>query len=92
MSVNKAPAPLRDLAPASQPISQPLHSPQHPAHPHIQTQTGLRYPNNGKTIYQRPLNRTRTAESSQAAFAYLFSEMVGYAQRRVTGIQDLEKR
>jgi len=54
--------------------------------------TGLRYPSNGKTIYHRPLNRTKTAELSQASFAYLFSEMVSYAQRRVTGIQDLEKR
>ncbi|KAI6377887.1 hypothetical protein MCOR25_002403 [Pyricularia grisea] len=54
--------------------------------------SGLRYPANGKTIYHRPLNRSRTGELSQAAFAYLFSEMVTYAQRRVTGIQDLEKR
>lgn len=53
---------------------------------------GLRYPSNGKTIYTRPLNRTRTTEISHAAFAYLFSEMISYAQRRVTGIQDLEKR
>jgi hypothetical protein len=55
-------------------------------------QSGLRYPTNGKTIYHRPLNRTKTAELSQSSFAYLFSEMVSYAQRRVTGIQDLEKR
>ncbi|OIW30371.1 trafficking protein particle complex subunit 5 [Coniochaeta ligniaria NRRL 30616] len=55
-------------------------------------QSGLRYPTNGKTIYHRPLNRTKTAELSQSSFAYLFSEMVTYAQRRVTGIQDLEKR
>ncbi|KAJ4288268.1 Trafficking protein particle complex subunit 31 [Collariella sp. IMI 366227] len=55
-------------------------------------QTGLRYPSNGKTIYHRPLNRTKTAELSQSSFAYLFSEMVSYAQRRVTGIQELEKR
>lgn len=53
---------------------------------------GLRYPTNGKTIYSRTLNRTRTSELSQASFAYLFGEMVSYAQRRVTGIQDLEKR
>lgn len=53
---------------------------------------GLRYPSNGKTIYHRPLNRSKTAELSQASFAYLFSEMVSYAQRKVTGIQDLEKR
>lgn len=53
---------------------------------------GLRYPTNGKTIYHRPLNRSKTAELSQASFAYLFSEMVSYAQKRVTGIQELEKR
>lgn len=54
--------------------------------------SGLRYPTNGKTIYSRTLNRTRTSELSQASFAYLFSEMVNYAQRRVKDIQDLEKR
>lgn len=54
--------------------------------------SGLRYPTNGKTIYHRTLNRTRTSELSQASFAFLFAEMVSYAQRRVTGIQDLEKR
>lgn len=53
---------------------------------------GLRIPSSGKTIYTRPLNRTKTSEISKAAFAYLFSEMITYAQRRVTGIQDLEKR
>ncbi|MCJ1247355.1 TRAPP subunit trs31 [Trapelia coarctata] len=53
---------------------------------------GLRTPSNRKTIYDRNLNRTRTAELSRASFAYLFSEMVSYAQKRVTGIQDLEKR
>lgn len=52
----------------------------------------LRYPSNGKTIYHRPLARGRTSELSQASFAYLFSEMVSYAQKRVTGISDLEKR
>lgn len=55
-------------------------------------QPGLRYPSNGKTVYHRPLNRSRTQELSQASFAYLFGEMVSYAQKRVTGIQDLEKR
>jgi trafficking protein particle complex subunit 5 len=55
-------------------------------------QPGLRYPSNGKTIYHRPLNRTKTAELSQSSFAYLFSEMVTYAQRRVKGIQELEQR
>ncbi|MCJ1356774.1 MAG: TRAPP subunit trs31 [Icmadophila ericetorum] len=54
--------------------------------------SGLRTPLNRRTIYDRNLNRTRTAELSRASFAYLFSEMVGYAQKRVTGIQDLERR
>ncbi|KAI9803174.1 MAG: hypothetical protein M1825_001965 [Sarcosagium campestre] len=54
--------------------------------------TGLRYPTNKKTIYDRNLNRSRTAQLNRASFAFLFSEMIIYAQRRVTGIQDLEKR
>lgn len=45
-----------------------------------------------KTIYDVPINRRRNAELSRASFAYLFSEMITYAQRRVTGITDLEKR
>jgi len=53
---------------------------------------GLRTPSNRKTIYDRNLNRSRTAELSRASFAYLFGEMVSYAQKRVTGIQDLERR
>ncbi|EEH40489.2 BET3 family protein [Paracoccidioides lutzii Pb01] len=57
-----------------------------------QPSTGLRVPSNKKTIYDRNLNRSRNAELSKASFAYLFSEMVVYAQRRVTGIQDLERR
>ncbi|KAK8067118.1 trafficking protein particle complex subunit 5 protein [Apiospora hydei] len=55
-------------------------------------QPGLRYPSNGKTIYHRPLNRSKTSELSQASFAYLFSEMVQYASKRIESIQDLEKR
>ncbi|KAF2103886.1 TRAPP I complex [Rhizodiscina lignyota] len=54
--------------------------------------SGLRYPSNRKTIYDRNLNRSKNAELSRAAFAYLFVEMISYAQRRVTGIADLEKR
>jgi trafficking protein particle complex subunit 5 len=53
---------------------------------------GLRYPSNKKTIYDRNLNRSKNAELSRAAFAYLFVEMISYAQKRVTGIADLEKR
>ncbi|KAJ5279541.1 hypothetical protein N7478_004913 [Penicillium angulare] len=67
--------------------TQIAQQPQSPA----QT-PGLRVPSNRKTIYDRHLNRSRNAELSRASFAYLFAEMVTYAQRRVTGIQDLEKR
>ncbi|KAJ9656569.1 Trafficking protein particle complex subunit 31 [Coniosporium apollinis] len=54
--------------------------------------SGLRYPTNKKTIYDRNLHRSKGAELSRAAFAYLFVEMISYAQKRVTGIADLEKR
>lgn len=43
-------------------------------------------------IYDRPLNKTRTAEVSASAFAFLFSEIVQYMQKRVSGINDLERR
>ncbi|KAJ5909112.1 hypothetical protein N7495_001794 [Penicillium taxi] len=73
------------------PTSNEKPSPQLPPTPQPTT-TGLRVPSNRKTIYDRHLNRSRTGELSRASFAYLFAEMVTYAQRRVTGIQDLEKR
>ncbi|KAL9630822.1 MAG: hypothetical protein Q9164_006223 [Protoblastenia rupestris] len=70
--------------PTQQSSSQPKPPPQH--------HTGLRTPSNRKTIYDRNINRSRTAELSRASFAYLFAEMVSYAQKKVTGIQDLERR
>lgn len=44
------------------------------------------------TIYDRNLNKTRTAEVSASAFTFLFSEMIQYTQKRVSGIEDLERR
>ena len=79
------------------PSPKPLPSPQRPA-PQSSKSTqqqhsgGLRVPSNRKTIYDWNINRTRTAELSRASFAYLFAEMVSYAQKRVTGTQDLERR
>ena len=73
---------------ASSTSLQQQRMPQQPTQQHA----GLRTPSNRKTIYDRNLNRTRTAELSRASFAYLFGEMVGYAQKKVTGIQDLERR
>ncbi|TFK76673.1 TRAPP I complex [Pluteus cervinus] len=49
--------------------------------------TGVR-PN----IYERNLNKTRFAEVSLSSFAFLFSELVQYTQKRVNGINDLERR
>ncbi|KAI5120233.1 hypothetical protein M0805_000047 [Coniferiporia weirii] len=43
-------------------------------------------------IYERNLNKTRTAEVSLSAYAFLFSEIVQYTQKRVSGIGDLERR
>ncbi|RMZ76827.1 hypothetical protein DV738_g4759, partial [Chaetothyriales sp. CBS 135597] len=56
------------------------------------TAGGLRVPYSRKTIYDRHLNRSRNAELSRSAFAFLFMEIVAYAHKRVTGIQDFEKR
>jgi hypothetical protein len=83
MSTNNAALPQSSASDRQQ-VSQQPSTP-------LPTQ-GLRVPSNRKTIYDRHLNRSRNAESSRASFAYLFGEMVTYAQRRVTGIQDLEKR
>ncbi|KAG5353865.1 hypothetical protein C0989_001117 [Termitomyces sp. Mn162] len=44
------------------------------------------------TIYDRNLNKTRVAEVSASAFSFLFSEIVQYTQKRVSGINDLERR
>ena len=68
-----------------------MSNPPHGAGP-AREPPGLRHPTNGKTIYHRPLNRTRTAELSRSSFAYLFSEMVSYAQRRVPDVTDLEQQ
>ncbi|RDB29171.1 Transport protein particle subunit trs31 [Hypsizygus marmoreus] len=43
-------------------------------------------------IYDRNLNKTRVSEVSASAFAFLFSEVVQYTQKRVSGINDLERR
>lgn len=47
----------------------------------------LRRPN----ILERNLNKTKGSEVSLAAYAFLYSEMLQYSQKKVSGIQDLEK-
>ncbi|KAF9513072.1 hypothetical protein BS47DRAFT_1344792 [Hydnum rufescens UP504] len=57
--------------------------------------TALSTTANNKTraaIYDRNLNKTRTAQVSLSAYAFLFSEIVQYTQKRVSGIGDLERR
>lgn len=43
-------------------------------------------------IYDRNLNRSRGLELSHSAYALLFAEMVTYAQNKVEGIAELERR
>lgn len=52
----------------------------------------MRYPSNKKSIYDRNLNRSKNAELSRAAFAYLFIEMIAYAQKGAKDVGDLEQR
>lgn len=54
--------------------------------------SNLRYSSSRKSIYDRHLNRTQRSELSKSSFAFLFGEMVQYTQKRVSGIQDLEKK
>lgn len=75
--------------PVTRPQSQQIGQQQLPQRPHSNS---TRASNTKRTIYDRNLNRSRNAELSRSSFAYLFGEMVSYAQKRVTGIADLEKR
>ncbi|KAL1930802.1 hypothetical protein VTP01DRAFT_10964 [Rhizomucor pusillus] len=45
-----------------------------------------------KSILERNLNKTKGHEVSLSAQTFLFSEMLQYAQKRVSGIQDLERK
>ena len=63
-----------------------------PSAPAIATAAGTPKPLSRPNIYDRPLNKTRTAEVSASAHAFLFSEIVQYMQKRVSGINDLERR
>ncbi|KAJ3502147.1 hypothetical protein NMY22_g18683 [Coprinellus aureogranulatus] len=43
-------------------------------------------------IYDRSINKARASEVSASAYAFLFSEIVQYTQKRVSGIADFERR
>jgi len=63
-----------------------------PNTPSINTTLGTPRPNLRPNVYDRHLNKTRAAEVSASSFAYLFSQVVQYTQKRVSGINDLERR
>ncbi|GAA5979922.1 hypothetical protein JCM21900_003439 [Sporobolomyces salmonicolor] len=64
------------------PIPQP--SPALPPLPANQKRTSA--------IYDRPLVKSRGAEVSLGAWAFLFGEIIQYTQKRVSGISEFEKR
>lgn len=43
-------------------------------------------------IYDRNLSKARASEVSASAYAFMFSEIVQYTQKRVSGINDFERR
>ncbi|OBZ79876.1 Transport protein particle subunit trs31 [Grifola frondosa] len=63
-----------------------------PSAPSINTAVSTPKPGLRPNIYDRSLNKTRASEVSAPAFAFLFSEIVQYTQKRVSGINDLERR
>lgn len=63
-----------------------------PSAPSVNTTLGTPKSAVRPNIYDRNLNKSRSTEVSAAAFAFLFSEVVQYTQKRVTGIADLERR
>ncbi|KAF3930582.1 hypothetical protein ABW19_dt0204328 [Dactylella cylindrospora] len=81
----------RDPSPFSPQSVSSATSPT-PKYSNLTTSTNLRYSLTRKTIYDRHLNRTKTSELSKSAFAFLFGEMVQHAQKKVYGVQDLEKK
>ncbi|TDL28930.1 TRAPP I complex [Rickenella mellea] len=60
--------------------------------PSISTAIGAGKLGSRPNIYDRSLSKTRTSDVSLSAFAFLFSEIVQYTQKRVNGINDLERR
>lgn len=71
--------------PAKDPIFTPLPQPK----PH---QPSLRYPSNRKTIYDRNLNRTKSAEAAQASFAFLFNTLISYHHSKSGSVSEIEAR
>jgi hypothetical protein len=58
----------------------------------IHTTLSSAKPASRPNIYDRNLNKTRITEVSASSLSFLFSEIVQYTQKRVSGINDLERR
>ncbi|KAF8320543.1 TRAPP complex subunit trs31 [Cantharellus anzutake] len=61
-------------------------------HPISTTATNASAAKARSAIYDRNLNKSRMSQVSLSAYAFLFSEIVQYTQKRVSGIGDLERR
>lgn len=75
-------------------LSSSVNSPRFSVPPGVPISTAGGTPKAGirPNIYDRSLNKTRTTEVSLSAYAFLFSEIIQYTQKRVNGIGDLERR
>ncbi|KIL70594.1 hypothetical protein M378DRAFT_472384 [Amanita muscaria Koide BX008] len=78
-------------------LSVPSNSSQtsvdHPSSSRFSLPSAAQKPNPSRpSIYDKNLNKSRFAEVSGSSFAFLFSEIVQYTQKRVSGINDLERR
>lgn len=84
------PFPFLFVMPSQQqpPTAKSTYTPLPPPAPY----TPLRYPRSGKTIYDRNLNRAKTAELSLPSFAHLFNSLVSYHHARSPTVADLEAR
>lgn len=61
--------------------------PHSPAPSHV-----VQLPKRTTAIYDRPVTKSRGAEISLGAWAFLFGEIVRYTQQRVSGISEFENR
>lgn len=68
---------------------EPTYTPLPAAKPF---QPSLRYPSTRKTIYDRNLNRTKTAETSLASFSHLFNTLITYHHSKSGSVSEIESR
>jgi trafficking protein particle complex subunit 5 len=72
-------------------MSTPYVAPSYPNTPTTSTRSSI-ITRTKPSIYDRNLNRSRGLELSHSAYTLLFAEMVTYAQNKVDGIAELERR